>query len=372
MTETIQTTETQNKVLANPLVYVGCYTQKGTTGGESVFVYHLDMSTGALVFDSAVSGGENASYLAISPDNRLMVAVNETVTFDGQPGGGVAALSIDPATGRLTLLNQQRSHGGLPCYASIDAQGRVALVSNYLGGNVAIFPILEDGKLGSATDIVQHTGSSVHPGRQRSPFAHSIVIDPTNRFAIVSDLGIDKVLVYKIDYDNLKLILHSHASVKPGAGPRHLTFHPSGRWAYLIHELDEHITVFAYDAEAGSLKTLQTVPTLPEGYADENTSADIHVSPSGRFVYGSNRGHDSITAFEIDQQTGLLTFVDRHTSGGKTPRNFVIDPTGAFLLAANQDTGDIVSFRLDGTTGKMIDTGQVAKVYKPVCIKFLN
>jgi 6-phosphogluconolactonase len=365
-------TETQNKVSANPIVYAGCYTQRGETKGESIFVYRLDMSSGALIYDSAVYGGENVSYLAISPDNRYMVAVNETVTFEGQPGGGVAALSIDPATRHLTLLNQQRSHGGLPCYASIDAKGRVALVSNYLGGNVALLPILADGRLGPATDIVQHSGSSVHPERQRSPYAHSIVIDPTNRFALVSDLGIDKVMIYKIDYENLKLIAHSHADVIPGAGPRHLTFHPNGRWAYLIHELDAHISVFAYDSESGTLKTLQTVPTMPEDYMGENTSADIHLSPSGMFVYGSNRGHDSITAFAIDPQTGMLTFVDRHTSGGKTPRNFAIDPTGSFLLAANQDTSDIVTFRLDKATGKMIDTGQVVKVYKPVCLKFLN
>jgi len=365
-------TQVHKSKTINPIVYAGCYTKPGEIGGESVLAFHLDMSSGALVFDSAAWAGENVSYLAITPDNHVMVAVNETVVYEGQPGGAVAALSIDPANGKLALLNQQRSHGGLPCYASIDATAKVALISNYLGGNIALLPILPDGRLGPATDIVQHSGSSVHPERQHAPYAHSIVIDPANRFALVSDLGIDKVIIYKIDYENLKLIAHSHVDLKPGAGPRHMTFHPNGRWAYLIHELDGCITFFSYDAEAGTLQNLQTISTLPDGYTGKNTSADIHVSPSGKYVYGSNRGHDSITAFAIDPQTGMLTYVDRHTTGGRTPRNFVIDPSGAFLLAANQDSGDIVSFRLDPATGKMIETGQVVKLYRPACLKFAN
>lgn len=356
----------------NPAVYVGCYTKPGSANSQSVFLYHLDMQTGALVFDSGADAGENASYLAVSPGNSHLYAVNELTQFHGQPGGGVAALSIDATTGRLTLLNQQRSHGGLPCYVSIDAKNRVALVANYLGGNIALLPIQADGRLSAATDVIQHTGSSVHPQRQRAPFAHSIVIDPANRFAIVSDLGIDKVIVYEIDYQKQKLVAHSEVNVTVGAGPRHFVFHPNGRWAYLIHELDTQITVFLYDAEAGTLNTLQNIPTLPADYNGENTSADIHISPNGRFVYGSNRGDDSITVFAVDQASGLLTFVDRHSSGGQIPRNFVIDPTGAYLLAANQQTDNIVTFRLDAVTGKMLDTGLSVKQYKPVCLKFMN
>ena len=360
------------KLTTNPLVYAGCYSPRGESGKDTIFVYHLNMETGELVLDSSVYGGENASYLAISPDNHLMIAVNELMTFEGQTGGGVAALAIDPLAGRLTLLNQQKTHGGLPCYASIDASQRVAIVSNYVGGNVALFPIHEDGTLGQAADIVQHTGSSVHPDRQKTPYAHSVIIDPTNRFAIVSDLGIDKVMVYKIDFENLKLVFHSHVVVQSGAGPRHFAFHPNGRWAYVIHELDSYITAFSFDADAGSLSIIQTVPTMPSDFEGSNTSADIHVSPSGRFVYGSNRGHDSIAVFSVDDTNGQLTFVERHSSGGQVPRNFVIDSTGEFLLAANQETGNIVSFRLDQHTGKMTETGHSVTVFKPVCLKFWN
>ncbi|MCL4507557.1 MAG: lactonase family protein [Chloroflexi bacterium] len=363
-------TETNKQLNQSPVLYVGSYTTVRSKGNDGIFVYRLDLSSGALIYDSAVDAGPNPSYLALSPDRRFLYAVNETMSLNGQPGGGVSALAIDQSNARLTYLNQQRSHGGLPCYVSVDRIGRYAMVANYATGSAAILPIQANGQLSPASDVRQHSGSSVNRQRQEGPHAHSIVLDPANRFAYVPDLGIDKVMIYEIDYTNGKLAYHSDVGVHPGAGPRHLTFHPNGRFAYLIQEVDSTLSVFSYEAESGKLTELQTVSTLPAGFKGSSTCADVHVSPSGKFVYGSNRGHDSIAIFAIDEQTGKMTFVGHQPAGGKTPRNFTIDPTGAYLLAANQDTDNIVSFRIDAQTGKLTETGRVTEVHMPVCLKF--
>ncbi len=352
------------------VVYVGTYTRRGS---EGIYAYAFDPSTGNLSPLGVTTGVVNPSFLIAAPSRRWLYATNEVSSLDDTPGGAVTAFQIQPGTGMLNRLNQQPSHGAAPCHLSIDQTERVVLVANYNGGNVAAFPIEPDGRLAPASDIVQHSGSSAHPSRQQGPHAHSITVDPTNRFAFAADLGIDKLLVYRLDLERGKLMPHDipNVPVRAGAGPRHFAFHPGGRYAYLINELDSTVTAFRYDASQGRLETLQTVSTLPPGFEDENTCADLHLSPSGGFLYGSNRGHDSIAAFRIDGTTGRLTGIGHTSTRGRTPRNFAIDPSGRYLLAANQDSDTIFSFRIDQQTGALEPTGAVAQVPMPVCVLFV-
>lgn len=353
------------------LAYVGTYTARGS---EGIYVYSLDPSTGALAPAGTPVLVDNPTFLAIHPSRRTLYAVNEVGTFDGKPGGAVSAFSIDPTTGALTFLNQQASHGVAPCHLSVDQTGRFVFVANYSGGNLAVLPIAPDGSLGAATDVVQHHGSSVNPRRQKKPHAHSITLDPTNRYAFAANLGTDKIMIYRIDLSAGKLIPHDEpwVSLHPGAGPRHFAFHPSLEQAYVINELDSTLTAFAYDQAAGTLSKGQTISTLPIGASVDNTCADVHVSPSGRFIYGSNRGHNSIAIIEIDSDTGQLTCVGHEPTQGKTPRNFALDPTGSFLFAANQDTDTIVAFRVNQETGRLTPTSRVTAVSMPVCIQIVS
>jgi 6-phosphogluconolactonase len=255
----------------------------------------------------------------------------------------------------------------------VDHTGRFVLVANYIGGSVCVLPIQENGRLGEATDFVQHHGSSVNPDRQLAPHAHSFNIDAGNQFGFVADLGTDKIVVYKLDLDGGKLLPNDFpwAEAKAGAGPRHFDFHPDGRHAYVINELDSTVTAFDYQPESGTLNAKQTISTLPESYAGTSHCADVHVSPSGRFLYGSNRGHDSIAIFAIDENSGELSSVGHQSTQGETPRNFAIEPAGNFLLAANQDSDTIVTFKVDQETGRLDPTGQVTQVPVPVCIKMI-
>ena len=351
------------------LVYVGTYTSGKS---EGIYLYRLDLSSGELKHVATTKGVKDPSFLAIAPSRRYLYAVNEVEEFAGKKSGAVSAFAVDQRTGELRLLNQQPSLGGAPCYVVVDQAGRFVLVANYVGGNVAVLPVRSDGSLGEATDVKQDLGSSMNAERQEGPHAHCIVLDPANRFAYACDLGTDKIMIFRFDARRGKLIPNGSpwVQVKPGAGPRHLTFHPSGKYAYVINELYATVTAFAHDQIRGNLKEVQTLPTLPQDFTGANTSADIHVSPDGRFLYCSNRGHDSIAAFKIDPRNGKLTFIAHESTGGKTPRNFAIDPTGAFLLAANQNSDNIVTFRLDPKTGRLGATGHVAEVPSPVCLKF--
>lgn len=353
------------------LVYVGTYTRGERE--EGIYVYRMDPSSGALEFSSKATGIENPSFLDIDPSRRFLYAVAEIGESSGKPGGAVNAYSIAPDSGQLTYLNQQPTLGDGPCHLSVDHTGKYVLVANYGSGSVCILPIESDGRLGASTDFVQHEGSSVDPQRQQGPHAHSINIDAANRFAFAPDLGIDKVMIYRLDLDRGKLAPSDQRSVQTqaGAGPRHFDFHPGGAYAYVINELGSTVTAFAYDESNGSLRELQTVSTLPDDFVGTSHTADVHVAPSGRFLYGSNRGHNSITVFAIDESTGELSYVDHEPTGGETPRNFAIDPTGTFLLAANQDTDTIVTFRIGQQTGRLESTGHVADVPTPVCLKFL-
>ena len=337
-------------------------------GGAGIAVYRLDLATGDLAHRSTVSEVKNPSFQAIHPSNRFLYSVAEV-----NDGGAVHAFEIDPATGGLRSLNHQSSMGAGPCHVSVDATGRVVLVANYSSGDVAALPIREDGSLGEAASIFQHEGSSVNPGRQQGPHAHSITIDPGNRYAVSADLGIDKVLVYRLDAEKRTIAPNDPPSVdvQAGAGPRHFAFHPNRKHAYLINELDNTAVAYVYDEDCGILETVQVISTLPADFTDTSYCADIHVSPDGRFVYGSNRGHDSIVIFEVDPDTGTLSVVDYESTRGEFPRNFALDPSGRFLFAANQNTDNIVTYRIDGQTGKLTATGQEVETPQPVCINMI-
>lgn len=350
------------------LVYVGTYT---TGKSEGIYLYRMNLSSGELKHVTTTAGVINPSFLTLDPRRRCLYVVNEVTNFAGKPGGALSAFAINQKTSTLSLLNQQPSFGGAPCYVTVDRTGRFVLAANYGGGNVSVFSIERDGRLGGVTDVDQHQGSSVNPNRQNGPHAHSIVLDHANRYAYSCNLGTDKIVIYRFDSNRGKLSANQQpwVQVKPGAGPRHFTLHPSGRFGYVINELDATVTVFQCDRAKGTLKEAQTINTLPEGFSEPNTSADIHVSPSGKFLYGSNRGHNSIVVFEIEDQTGKLRFIEHAPTEGRTPRNFAIDPTGEFLLAANQDSDTIVTFRMDPATGRLKPTGYIAEVPSPVCLK---
>lgn len=349
------------------LVFIGTYTRGRS---EGIYVYRMDTATGALEYVSKATGVDNPSFLALHPSQRYLYCVNETGGPDGKPGGAVSAFALDLGTGTLKYLDQQPSHGTQPCHLVVDATGKYVLVANYGSGSLSMFPIEQSGRLQEASDVVQHRGSSVNPRRQQGPHAHSINLDAANRYAFAADLGMDRVMVYRLDLAQGKLWPNDPpwAQVRPGAGPRHFAFHPGGKSAYLINELDSTMTAFAYDAQRGVLTEVQTLSTLPAGFSETSYCADVHVHPSGRFVYGSNRGHDSIAIFRIDQGSGRLTLVGHESTRGKTPRNFALDPTGTFLLAANQNSDTIVTFRVDQETGKLSATGHVAEVPQPVCL----
>jgi 6-phosphogluconolactonase len=353
------------------LVYVGTYTSGES---EGIYLYSLNLASGELKYVATTKEVKDPSFVVVAPSRRYLYAVNEIEEFAGKRSGAVSAFAVDQRTGDLKFLNQQPSLGGAPCYLDVDRSGRFVLVANYAGGNVAVLPIRGDGRLGEATDLKQDQGSSINTERQEAPHAHCIVLDPTNRFAYACDLGTDKIMSFRFDKRRGKLIPNQRPSVqaKPGAGPRHLTFRPDGKYAYVINELHATITAFALDRVSGNLAEVQTIATLPEGINVANTSADIHVSPDGRFVYCSNRGHDSIAAFAINPANGRLTLIAHEPTGGKTPRNFAIDPTGNFLLAANQNSNNIVTFRRDRKTGRLTATGHMVEAPSPVCLKFFT
>ena len=353
-----------------PTVFIGTYTKKDGSQSKGIYVYQMDSSSGELTFVWEAKGILNPSYLAIHPHKRFLYAVNEVQTFDGQTGGGVTALSIDSRSGELNLLNAHSSEGEDPCYISVEQTGQFALVANYSGGNAAMLPIQADGGLGPATDVAQHSGSSVHPERQTAPHVHCILPDPANRFAIAVDLGLDSLIIYEMDLERGKLRKYSEVKVQAGAGPRHLVFHPNTGFAYLINELNATLIGYRYHAETGAFEQLQTVPALPEDFTGENLCADIHITPDGRHLYASNRGHDSIVCYAVDQNTGQLTYRNHTATGGREPRNFAIDPTGRFLLAANQNSHNIVAFKIDTESGDLSRMEHEVEISMPVCLKF--
>ncbi|MCU1288517.1 MAG: hypothetical protein JWN60_746 [Acidobacteria bacterium] len=361
-----------NKKIKEMLVYIGTYTS-GKSRSEGIYIYKLNLDSGELKPYKTIKGVVEPSFLAIDKDKKYLYAVNETVEYEGKKSGAVSAFAIDGKTGDLKFLNKQPSLGGAPCHVSISDNGKFVLVANYVGGNVSVFPVEKDGKLGAPSDSAQHKGTGPNKERQEAAHAHSINLDPENRFAVACDLGADKIFVYRFDYSNgtLEANAEPYFQSKPGAGPRHFAFHPDGEKAFVINELDSTLTALAFDKTSGVFKELETVSTLPANWTGSNTCADLHISPDGKFVYGSNRGHDSIASFVINEKNGRLESTGHTSTGGKTPRNFVIDPTGKFLLAANQNSDSIVVFRIDDKTGKPGATGISARVPTPVCLKLM-
>jgi len=378
MTAIVESTETRPSradFQSKPLslrVYIGTYTNQKSKG---IYLSTLDLTTGALTPAKLVAETVSPAFLAIHPSHRFLYAVNEVENFGGKNSGAISAFSIDSNTGKLKFLNQQSSSGRFPCYLVVDNSGRNVLVANYWGGSVAVLPIQTDGRLGKVSSLVQNTDHRVNPRCQKEPHAHSINLDPANRFAIVADLGLDKVLVYPFDPAAGTLTANESpsVSVESGAGPRHVAFHPSGHFAYVITEMFCTVTAFTYNTGFGALKPIHTISTLPKGVKRDPdfSAAEVQVHPSGKFLYGSNRGHDTIVVFAIDAKTGKLTHVDNEPTQGKTPRNFAIDPTGGYLLAENQSTDTIVVFRINSKTGTLKPTGHLLKVPSPACVKLL-
>src|SRR6267154_110345 len=366
----------QKRILNKPyLVYAGTYTNK--TASKGIYVYNFDPGTGKLASLGVAAESEDPSFLAVPPSGKYLYAVNEIDHFDEKKSGAASAFSIDQKTGKLTLLNQAATRGAGPCHISLDKSGKFALVANYDGGSVATFPVHPDGTLGEAADFVEHRGSSADKERQAAPHAHWIGTSPDNRFALAADLGLDEILIYRFNATKGTLAPNDPAFAKlnPGSGPRHLAFHPNGKFAYVLTEMEDSVTAFAYTASNGSLSPLQTVSalsTLRKDYKGPKEAAEIAVHPSGKFLYASNRaGIDTISAFSINPAKGTLQLKNEYPTMGKTPRNFAIDPTGKFLLAGNQESNNIVTFRIDAITGALSPTGDPVQVPAPVCIVFV-
>ncbi len=346
--------------------YFGTYTNK--TKSEGIYRSTLDMETGRLSEPELAAKVANPSFIEIHPGGRFLYAVTEGKT------GTVRAFAIDPATKKLTMLNECSSGGSGPCHISIDRGGRVLLAANYSSGSVASIPINADGTLSSPVSVIRHQGSSVNPSRQKEPHAHSINLSPDGRFAFAADLGLDKIMIYKLDSATGRLEANTpaFAAVQPGAGPRHFTFRPDGKFAYVINELDETITAYAYNAQSGALTEIQHISTLPDGFKGVSWCAEVRVHPNGKFLDGSNRGPDSIAMYKIDPEKGTLTLTGFQNAGIKNPRNFNLDPSGRFCVVANQDSDSVCTFLVNPETGALEPAGSQITIGKPVCVRFLQ
>jgi len=356
---------------ADYFMYAGTYTNKQSKG---IYVWRFNSKTGKLSAAGLAAETVSPSFLAVHPNRRFLYAVNEISNYNGAKSGSVSAFAIDHASGRLTLLNTVSSRGAGPCHLALDKHGRCLMVANYGGGSVAAYAVGKDGRLSEATAFFQHSGAVALPERQGGPHAHCVSVSPDSGRVLVADLGLDEVLVYRLNASRASLAPNDppFAKVAAGAGPRHLAFHPNGRLVYVINEIQSTVTAFSYNAGAGTLREIQTVSTLPKDFQGPNTTAEIAVHPTGRFLYGSNRGHDSIAVLAVDPKAGTLALVQNVSAQGKMPRNFAIDPTGNYLIAANQNSDNIVTFRIDRSSGRLTPTGEVLNVASPVCILFVR
>lgn len=345
------------------LMYVGTYTDAGRRDG--IYLVRMDSASGALERVVAVDAGSNPSFLTIHPDGRVLYAVNETNV------GAVRAFGIDVTSGALTAMNEFPSEGAAPCYVSTDRKGRAVFVANYTGGTVAMMPLDETNGLSAAAQVKQHMGTGPVASRQEKAHAHCIIPHPNNKLVLAADLGVDRVLVYRFD-DETGLLTHLEQSdgvLPPGTGPRHLVFHPRLPLVYLAGELNSTVTALRCDADTGALTVAQSLTTLPAGYTGQNSPADIHVSPDGRALYVSNRGHNSVAVYSINDR-GTLALAQTMSTGGDWPRNFTLDPTGRWLLAANQRSNSIVVFARDPQSGRLTTTSQRLDIPSPVCLRF--
>lgn len=366
------TKSTMGKGQKEVLLYVGTYTTGSASKG--IYIYKLNPSGFELNHFKTVENVPDPSFIAIDKGRKFLYAVNEIKEFNGEMSGSVSAFAIDQKTGDLTFLNKQPSMGSMPCHLTISDNGKFALVANYRGGNVSVLPIGSNGELLPAVDVVQHTGTGPITVRQEAPHAHSIYLDKNNRYALACDLGADKVFIYKFDDRSGKLTpnpAQPYFQARAGSGPRHLAFHQNGKSIFLIHELDSTVTSIAYDQDRGTLAEIQTVSTLPEDWAGTSACGEIQVSPDGNFLYGSNRVHDSIVGFRIDQASGRLEWVEDVPTGGSFPRHFNLDLAGEYLFAANQKSDSIVSYLIDKKTGALHSTGTKSSVPAPTCLLFI-
>ncbi len=360
-----------NSLAGESLVYFGTYTGAQSKG---IYVSKLDSATGKLSAPALAAEITNPTFLAVAPGSNVLYAVSEVDQIGGKPTGAVDAFAVDAKSGKLTPLNQQLSGGSGPCHISVDATGKCLFVANYGSGSIAALPIHADGSLGAATTTLQHHGSGVNLKRQAGPHSHSIFPSPDNRYTLDCDLGLDKVFINHLDASAAKLTPANppFALVAPGSGPRHLVFTHDGKYVYVINEMGGTITVFSYAATNAALTEVQTISTLPKDFSGDNTGAEIALHPSGKFLYASNRGHDSIAVFAVDQKTGKLTLVEHQSTLGRTPRHFAIDPGGRWLLAENQASDSVVVFAVDAGTGKLKPTGQTLSIGAPMCAVFVG
>jgi 6-phosphogluconolactonase len=353
------------------LLCVGTYTEG--TPSEGIYLVRMDRRSGQLRRVGSVAAGANPSYLTIHPNGRLLYAVNELEKYQERPSGAVSAFAIERVTGALTRLNEQPSEGGAPCFVSVDRGGQVVLVANYAGGSVALLPIEANGALAPAACVVQHTGKGPSLERQEAPHAHCILPDPTNRFALAADLGADRVFVYRLDVGgkSLRHVAGGDAVMRPGAGPRHIALHPTLPLVFVANELDSTVVTLRFDAERGALSPQGARSTVPAGWTGTNYPADIHLAASGRTVYVSNRGHDSIAVFSVAESTGALVLDQVVPTEGDWPRNFTLHPTGRWLLVANQRSDSVVVFGCDPENGRLTATRQRLAIPSPVCLRFV-
>jgi 6-phosphogluconolactonase len=338
---------------------VGTYTSKDS---EGVYMYKFNTETGEARLVDIAKGLENPSFLALSPNHKNAYVVGEV------DGGSVTALSIGDST--ISQLNTVSSGGVHPCHIAVDKTGKWVFAGNYSSGSLAVLPILADGQVGEPKQTIKHTGSGPNKGRQSEPHVHSVNVSPNNKDLFVPDLGIDKVMAYRFDEKTGELKEGNSATVTAGSGPRHFTFHPNGKFSYVVQEMTGSVTAFKYTD--GNLEKIEETSTLPEGFEGKNSSSDIHISPDGKFLYAANRFHDSIAVFAIDGQTGKLTLVSHHSTMGQVPRNFVISPSGKHVLVANQESDTVIVYDRDEKTGKLSPSGKKINVSMPVCLVFVD
>lgn len=351
------------------ILYVGTFSVRGSQG---IYVLSFDRAKRVLKLVQSVPSLQSPSYLTVHPSGKFLYSVNRGKADATDNGGSVSAYGIDPKTGKLNGLNHRPSYGDDPCYISIDKTGQYAFVTNYNRGNLVVLPLFDDGLIGNPSDAKKYVGSSINEKRQESPHVHSAVISPDNRFLYVPDLGTDKIYVYEFNASNGRLSSTAEVPVNPGSGPRHFTFHPNGRFAYLAEELTSSVCTFSVNKTTGDLTILEdTLASLPKTFTAPNTSADIHTDGKGKYLYLSNRGFDALSLFSI-APTGKLTLIGHQPTGGKTPRNFLMDPKGEFIFVANQDSDSIVLFRINAKTGKLVQVGKPVKIPSPVCLKLLT
>lgn len=356
-------------------IYVGTYSRPILFGtgevlegkGKGIYRLLLDPETGEMAEEGGPTAAANPSYLCLSPDQRFLYAVNELKEFEGQPGGGVSAYRIRPEDGSLTFLGSRPTVGSDPCHVVVNSRGTHVFVANFMSGSLCVCPVEADGSLGAHGQLIQHQGHSADPVRQKGPHAHSLTFSPDQRFAFVPDLGIDRLAAYRTDFDQGRLIPVPGFDTLPGSGPRFCEFHPGGRFCYLINELASTISLLLYDGNGGFILK-QTVDTVPADCKAGNICADLHLTPDGRFLYGSNRGHDSLSVYRVDQESGALTWTDNIPCGGRTPRNFAVDPGGRILIVANQDSDNIVTFKISEADGSLTRAREIS-CPTPVCVK---